>query len=146
MDNRQDILVNCASSINSFDTLLPSYSAATFPRYTPSTSCLSSLSTSPNRIRIPHEPQFLNVSQSNLPLRFKGPRSVLSPPNSQRRDRTLVNAQPLHTATLMCPPHPLYGVDPLHVSGQVGSSMTSYCLGRSMNQPGLFAKVRKVEQ
>lgn len=87
MDNTADILTDDAVSIHSFDTILPSYSEATLPSYSPpASSSHTRLPQAPppasrtTVVHPPREPQILSISQSNLPLRFTGPQSrVWSP-------------------------------------------------------------------
>jgi hypothetical protein len=87
---RQDGLADDAISIKSFETILPSYSEATLPSYTPLPTDTPTPSTSrPTRItRLPPVPQssqqVLSISQSNLPLRFNGPKSTQSHPWSPK--------------------------------------------------------------
>src|SRR5208282_6022133 len=76
----RDFLADDAVSIHSFDTILPSYSEATLPSYTPSvtTSTRSNATSSQSRASRPPpvpQPQILSISQSNLPRRFTGPQS-----------------------------------------------------------------------
>ena len=82
----RDILFDDARSVHSFETILPAYSEARLPSYTPAApgSTLSrfgpsSVATSSRtRMGLPPPvptPQILSISQSNLPLRFNGPRS-----------------------------------------------------------------------
>ena len=97
-------LADDAVSINSFETILPSYSEATLPSYSPPASSDQATrhstqpSTSPSatRTRVTRpppiaQPQILSISQSNLPLRFNGPSHPWSPkivyPNIPPRKR-----------------------------------------------------------
>jgi hypothetical protein len=77
----RDPFADDAVSIHSFDTILPSYSEATLPRYTPPANRVqfTASSTSPRPISrlppVPKQPKILSISQSNLPRRFTGPQS-----------------------------------------------------------------------
>src|SRR5579859_5298126 len=79
---RQDVVADDAISIKSFETVLPSYSEATLPSYTPLPTDTPQPSTSRSTrvTRLPPVPQssqqILSISQSNLPLRFNGPQST----------------------------------------------------------------------
>lgn len=75
MDNRAAVLDD-ARSISSFDTILPAYSEATVPSYA-SSAFYPNRSRANNVVRPSRDPQVLSISQSNLPLRFTGPRSNL---------------------------------------------------------------------
>src|SRR5271156_4814014 len=83
----RDLFNDDALSVHSYDTVLPSYSEATVPSYTPAPSSTTSSrsppsasSHTPSRSRntrpppVP-QPQIMFISQSNLPLRFHGPQS-----------------------------------------------------------------------
>ena len=78
----RDVLADDAVSIHSFETVLPQYSEATLPSYTPrvtsSTRINATSSRTPGVSRLPpvRQPQILSISQSNLPLRFTAPRSL----------------------------------------------------------------------
>jgi hypothetical protein len=72
-------LADDAASVKSFDTVLPSYSEATLPKYEPPAPASQQSSGSSSRPRtsrppsVPQTQQILSYSQSNLPLRFNGP-------------------------------------------------------------------------
>src|SRR5271170_3986382 len=99
-------ILDDAVSIHSFETILPSYSEATLPKYTPpatasphsshftSSNCSSSPRSHVSRPPPVPQPQVLSISQSNLPLRFTGPQSPSYPwapkidyPTSTRRTK-----------------------------------------------------------
>jgi hypothetical protein len=94
------------ASVHSFDTILPSYSEATLPSYTPrapttatpryipesGASQPSSSRTRATSLPSVTQPQILSYSQSNLPLRFSGPShpwapKIVYPSNNTRRTR-----------------------------------------------------------
>ena len=86
----RDSVADDGVSIHSFETVLPSYSEATLPSYTPPvTASTRSNATSSRTLRASRpppvpQPQILSISQSNLPRRFTGPRSLPSHPWSPK--------------------------------------------------------------